>query len=170
MKRLFLIRHAKSSWSDPSRVDFDRPLNKRGKRDAPFMGKRLAEYSIRPDLVVSSSAKRAQKTARLVCREIDYPKEAIVFTEKLYTSDLFQFTGIIRNTSETVASLALVGHNYVITECAEWLTGRAIVNIPTSGIVGIELDIKKWREVVEQSGTLLFFDYPKKHRDRGFAG
>ena len=75
MKRLYLIRHAKSSWKDSSLDDFERPLNKRGRRDAPFMGKRLYRHHVRPDLVISSPAKRAISTSQLIAKEIDFPQE-----------------------------------------------------------------------------------------------
>ena len=166
MKELYLVRHAKSSWSDSRLSDFERPLNKRGKKDAPLMGQRLSDLSICPDLVIASSAKRARKTARIICRRIGYGKERIILTDTLYTSELGQLLEIIRSTGSKINSLALVGHNFVITDLAQWLTGKAIGNIPTCGIVSIAFDIKDWQQVDEQSGRLVFFDYPKKHHDR----
>ena len=170
MKHLYLIRHAKSSWSDPRLADFDRPLNKRGKRDAPFMGKRLASASISFDLMVSSSAKRARKTARKIAQEVAYDKDQIIFTPEIYTSDLRKLVTVIRNTDNAIKAMALVGHNFVITECAEWLTGTYIDNIPTSGIVAITFDVETWGEIDHEKGKLLFFDYPKLHGDRGVRG
>lgn len=170
MKHLYLIRHAKSNWNDSALSDFDRPLNKRGKRDAPFMGQRLAAASVCPDLIIASSAKRARKTARIISKEIGYPKARIVLTDTIYTSELGQLLEIIRSTGSDIQSLGLVGHNFVITELAEWLTGRSIVNIPTCGIVAIAFDIKQWRKVEGQTGKLVFFDYPKKHSDQRNSG
>lgn len=77
MKTLFLIRHAKSSWDDPNKDDFDRPLNERGKRNAPFMGKLLKKENILPDLIISSPAKRAIATAKIIADETGYPKNKI---------------------------------------------------------------------------------------------
>ncbi len=79
MKTLYLVRHAKSSWSNPALSDFDRGLNKRGKRNAPVMGKRMVVDGVKPDLIVSSPAKRALKTARIIAKEIGYPRKNIVF-------------------------------------------------------------------------------------------
>ena len=169
MKHLYLIRHAKSSWSDSRLSDFDRPLNKRGKNDAPFMGKRLASASVQLDLLVSSSAKRARKTARLIAREIGYKRDAIVYHNEIYSSDLSLLLSVLRRTEREVNSLALVGHNHVITECAEWLTGKGIVNIPTSGIVAISFEIEGWDELDHEGGQLVFFDYPKLHH-KGSSG
>jgi len=170
VKQLYLIRHAKSSWSDPIRSDFDRPLNKRGKRDAPFMGQRLAAAQICPDLIISSSAKRARKTARLIASEIDYDKEAIRFMDELYGAGHIELLAIINDIKNTVGSLVLVGHNHGITEFAEWLTGATIVNIPTCGIVSIGFSVRRWSDIGEKAGTLTFFDYPKLHGERSCRG
>lgn len=166
MKYLYLIRHAKSSWSDPRLSDFDRPLNKRGKKDAPFMGKCLASASTRFDLLVSSSAKRARKTARLIAKETGYNREDIVYHNEIYSSELRTLLSVIKQTEHRINSLGLVGHNHVITECAEWLTGNRIVNIPTSGIVAISFETDNWDEIDRETGQLIFFDYPKLHDQR----
>lgn len=170
MKHLYLIRHAKSSWSDSRLSDFDRPLNKRGKNDAPFMGQCLASASIEFDLLISSSAKRARMTARLIAKEISYKRKNIIYHNEIYSSDLTMLLSVLRRTESKVNTLALVGHNHVITECAEWLTGNRIVNIPTSGIVAVSFDIKGWDEIDREDGTLLFFDYPKLHLERSSGG
>lgn len=166
MKYLYLIRHAKSSWSDPRLSDFDRPLNKRGKKDAPFMGKRLASASTHFDLLVSSSAKRARKTARIIAKQIGYNREDIVYHNEIYSSELRKLLSVIKQTEHKINSLGLVGHNHVITECAEWLTGDSIVNIPTSGIVAISFETDNWAEIDREAGQLIFFDYPKLHGQR----
>jgi phosphohistidine phosphatase len=166
MKTLYLIRHAKSSWSDPTLSDFQRPLNKRGKRDAPFMGRRLREAGILPDLIISSAAKRAAKTAGIIAREIGYDKKDIDFRDEVYSSDILQLLAIIRSTRAGIDSLCLVGHNYVITDLAEWLSGTSLVNIPTCGIVALSFAGGTWEAIGEDAGQLLFFDYPKLHTTR----
>ena len=147
MKHFYLIRHAKSSWSDSSLADIDRPLNKRGERDAPFMGERLSQAGILFDLMLSSPAKRARKTARIIAGKVGYRKKDIVFNDDIYTADLMVLQRFVCRTGDAVGSLALVGHNYVLTEFAEWLTGEVIVNIPTSGIVAIDFDADSWKTV-----------------------
>lgn len=164
MKTLYLIRHAKSSWANPGLDDIDRPLNKRGKRDAPFMGGRLYRYGVRPDIIYTSPAKRARKTAKHIALALEYPLTAIEQHGDIYTSDLQRLLGVVRKTSQPVNTLFLVGHNYVITDLAEYLTAKQLGNIPTCGIVGISFAQETWREIAAGEGTLLFFDYPKKHK------
>ena len=161
-KELFLIRHAKSSWADPLLNDHDRPLNKRGKRDVPVMGKRLAKQKTMPDLVIASTAKRARKTARGICRQIAYPKKEILFNLRLYTAYINSLYQVVHSCDDRIQRLFLVGHNYVITDFACELTGEEIVNIPTCGIVAMRLTMDSWSQLATGSGKLLFFDYPKK--------
>ena len=164
MKHLYLIRHAKSSWSQLDLDDVDRPLNKRGKRDAPFMGERLKKYGVYPDLVYTSPAKRARKTAGYICTAVGYPPDRIVRKKDIYTSDMNILLEVVRKAPEDVATLFLVGHNYVLTDLAEYLTGETLVNVPTSGIVSIIFAGDSWQEAGEGRGEMEFFDYPKKHR------
>lgn len=166
MKRLYLIRHAKSSWADPTLKDFDRPLNKRGKRDAPFMGEKLAERKIRPDFILSSSAKRAEKTARTIAKAIAYPPKKIFFTEAIYLADESELYRIVRSCDDKVTTLFLVGHNFGITDFAVSLSGEQIGNIPTCGIAALEFDLDSWQQVGANSGRLLFFDWPKKYKSK----
>ena len=163
MKNLYLIRHAKSSWSDLSLSDFDRPLNKRGKRDAPYMGDRMASFARRPEMIVSSPARRARKTARLIGAQLGIPKKEIVLKKKLYTFSSEPLLDVIRKTEDSISTLALVAHNHGLTECAELLTAKELENVPTCGIVLIEFPLTSWNLVEAGKGTLLIFDYPKLH-------
>ncbi len=167
MKKLYIIRHAKSSWSDPKAHDFDRKLNKRGKRDAPFMGSRLARYSVFPDAIYSSPAKRAKRTAQTIAKKIDFSRKRIIFDEQLYHTSSIQLLSYVQKIPDTVDTVFLVGHNFAITDFAEAMTGVEIFNIPTSGIVAMVFDIRHWKKVKPEGGTLLFFDFPKKHKERG---
>jgi phosphohistidine phosphatase len=164
MKRLCLIRHAKSSWADPTLRDFDRPLNKRGKRDAPFMGKKLAERKIKPDFILSSSAKRAKQTVKSVAKAIDYPSKRIYFSEAVYLADENGLYRILRSCDDKVNTLLLVGHNFGITDVAVSISGVQIKNIPTCGIVAMKFDLDSWQQVQPNTGRLLFFDWPKKYK------
>ncbi len=166
MRRLYLIRHAKSSWTEPGLRDFDRPLNSRGKLDAPFMGKKLADYGVHPDLILASQAKRARKTALCIAEAVDYPTKDIVFSEAIYEAGVADLLGLIAQTPADAGSLFLVGHNFTITDLAENLTGQSLGNIPTCGIVGIEFSVESWSDVGPGTGRLLFFDSPKKHGSR----
>ena len=102
MKYLYLIRHAKSSWSDPSLSDFDRPLNKRGKRDLPVMGQRMATYEPKPELIVSSPAKRARRTARGIGGALGFIKKEIVLDEDLYTFSSEGFLQVLKKTPDEI--------------------------------------------------------------------
>jgi phosphohistidine phosphatase len=166
MRRLYLIRHAKSSWAEAGLDDFDRPLNHRGKADAPFMGRRLSGHGVRPDFIVASPAKRARKTARIIAEALGFAEESIHLDSALYMAEVPALLETIAGVPDSTEELALVGHNYGITDLAEWLTGRSIGNIPTCGAVGIEFDCRSWSELKEGSGRLLLFDYPKKHSGR----
>jgi phosphohistidine phosphatase len=162
MKKLYLVRHAKSSWDFPQLTDFDRPLNKRGKRDAPFMGELLKDMGISPDIIFASPAKRAFSTARLLAEKIGYPLNSIQTNMGLYHADLNYILQYISQQPGTFESIMLVGHNPEFSELAGLLSGTDIDNIPTSGIAGIEFDIESWAKIKDTKGKLLFFEYPKK--------
>lgn len=163
MKRLYLIRHAKSSWKTPNLADFERPLNKRGKMDAPFMGKRLKKYNIRPDFMISSPAKRALKSAKVIAKEINFPIKKIVTSKSIYTGDMPDLLKLIQNFDDSFNHVVLFGHNPCLTMLANYLTNYQVENIPTCGIFGMEFNINSWKEVSEGKGIFIFFDYPKKH-------
>ncbi|PLX82828.1 MAG: phosphohistidine phosphatase [Desulfuromonas sp.] len=162
MKRLLLVRHAKSSWDDPDLADIDRPLNKRGKRDAPTMGRRLAERGIAPGLIVSSPAKRARRTALLLAEEIAYPEETIALDERIYEASAAELLDVIRGFDDAQDTALLVGHNPGLTELGNLLTGAGIANIPTCGILCAELRGTSWKELAAGATILSFFDYPKR--------
>lgn len=163
MKTLYLVRHAKSSWDQPGLSDFDRPLNERGKNDAPRMGDRLKEKNILPAVVISSPAKRALSTCKRICKSIGYSKEHIQTDHRLYHADEEQILDVIRRTRDSSDSLMLFGHNPGITDLANSMTREQawIANIPTCGVVAYRFNINSWREVHPGIGEFLFFDYPK---------
>lgn len=161
MKKLYIIRHAKSSWSDMSLDDLDRPLNKRGKKNAPFMGRLLKEKGVKPDIIISSPALRAKKTAMAIASEVPYEKE-IEYDEKIYESDADMLKSIIKNISDDSSTLFLVGHNPALNQLAYELVGFSD-NIVTSGILEIEFDCDRWCEIDAKNSKLISFEYPKKY-------
>lgn len=163
MKKIYLIRHAKSSWKDAVLDDFERPLNGRGKRDVVFMGKRLKLFDVKPDVIYTSPAKRAQKTAKELAREMDCDKKKIKSIVSLYESSYEQYMELIHGTNDQFESLFIIGHNPTITEVGERLSGAILSNIPTCAIVCISFEVESFKEISEESGHILFFDYPKKH-------
>ncbi|GAK58981.1 phosphoglycerate mutase [Candidatus Vecturithrix granuli] len=163
MKRVYLLRHAKSSWQDSSLEDFERPLNKRGKQDAPEMGQRLRSQHVLPDLIISSPAKRAVATAKIFAEEIGYPKKQIVYEAAIYEADTARLQTLLHGLENNIQQVMLCGHNPGLTMLAEYLSGTLIDNIPTCGIVCVDFAVDTWQEIGERKGTLIFFDYPKKH-------
>jgi phosphohistidine phosphatase len=161
-KILLVIRHAKSSWDIGILNDFERPLNERGKKDAPEMAARLISRNIKIDLFVSSPAKRAKKTAELFCETFGRKTDSIEFISSLYhaaTNDFYQAIDQLDNTKKAVA---VFSHNPGITEFVNTLTDFVkIDNIPTCGVYGIKLYINKWSEFKGAKKEFLFFDYPK---------
>ena len=161
MKRLFLIRHAKSSWAHSDLDDFSRPLNNRGRQNCPEMAARLAKLGIRPDLVIASPAKRAKKTALCMAKGVGYDTNDIRYYDELYLGTLSYHLLLIGEGLGEIDILFLVGHNHTITELGEYLTGTALGNVPTCGVVAVEYSEKKGFSSEAGAGRLLFFDYPK---------
>ncbi len=163
MKTIYLIRHAKSSWSENGMGDFERPLNKRGKRDVPFMAKRVKEFGVKPDLILSSPAKRAKTTAQSIAKTIGYDEDKISFEDSLYDSSYISYGYLLDSLKESINSVFIVAHNPTLTEVAERLSGAILTNMPTCSIVCMEFDVKSFQDIKEGHGKILFFDYPKKH-------
>ncbi|WP_024955844.1 SixA phosphatase family protein [Sulfurospirillum arcachonense] len=163
MKTIYLIRHAKSSWNEIGISDFERPLNKRGKRDLPYMADRLKKFKIKPDLILSSPAKRAQKTAKVIAETIGYDKDEISYKESLYESSYTTYRYLLDSLSDDLNSIFIVAHNPTLTDVGERLSGAILTNIPTCSIVCIEFDVESFQDIKEESGKIMFFDYPKKH-------
>jgi len=166
MKTIILVRHAKSSWKDLSLDDFDRPLNKRGKRNAPFMGEKLQEKQIMPDLVLSSSAKRARKTAIAIAKAIGYPKKKIVFDDNMYHGSVSYMFELVRNLDDENETIMLFGHNPDFNYFADMLLEKNLVyNIVTTGVYCIKFNVDQWKKVREGQGESVFYDYPKRYQD-----
>lgn len=161
MKILTLVRHAKSSWKDTSLADRERPLNKRGKRDAPEMGRRIAAAGIRPSLIVSSPAVRAWTTARVVADAIGYPREFLQRDNNLYLGTVNSILDVIVAQDNGFNSLMLVGHNPGFTDFANYLVPGLTNNIPTAGVVSVELESDDWSLYDKPSAKLLLYDFPK---------
>ena len=162
MKTLTIFRHAKSSWDFPDLTDHDRPLNKRGKRDAPIMGERLKESGIRPSLIVSSPAVRAWKTARTVAKQIGYPVEFLQREPGLDHAGVNKLLDIIAVQDDGFNNIVIVGHNPGLTDLANELVPGLTSNLPTAGFVAIRIDTDDWDLRTRQSADLLVYDYPKK--------
>ncbi|NOQ18891.1 MAG: histidine phosphatase family protein [Desulfobacterales bacterium] len=163
MKTLYLVRHAKSSWKYPNLDDFERPLNKRGRKNAPFMGRILKKLKVAPDLVISSPASRAAMTARMIAAKINYPLEKIRYSETIYEFSEDALIPVIKQIDDSVNKAMVVGHNPATNGLANYIGDQPIGNIPTSGVCCVELDISSWAKISKHCGKLKFFEFPKKH-------
>jgi phosphohistidine phosphatase len=150
MRSLLLLRHAKSSWKDPALDDHERPLNRRGKRDVPRVGRLIAEQGLRPDLVLCSSARRARDTAFALLRACDYDRETRVL-RTLYLAGPEQLADHLRRLQAEPLRVMMIGHNPGLEELVEALSGE-VVKLPTAGLACLELDVDRWSEVALGKG------------------
>jgi phosphohistidine phosphatase len=161
MKTVILIRHAKSDWNDNSVPDSERPLNDRGKSDAPVMVHRLLDKKINIDAFISSPAKRAKKTASIFLEEYKENKKHLLLDPELYGADAEDFFDVISKMDAKFKNIAIFSHNPGITDFANLLTDVRVDNIPTCGVFGVKADCKKWEDFKESKKDFWFFDYPK---------
>lgn len=162
MKVLTLVRHAKSSWKNTGLTDRERPLNKRGERDAPIMGKRISEHGIRPSLICSSPAVRAWTTAKVVAQEIGYPLEFLQKEPELYLASVTDICDVLVAQDPGFNSIMLFGHNPGFTDFANHLVPGLTNNLPTAGVVSVQFDQDDWSLYERPDCELIVHDYPKK--------
>jgi len=160
-KTLILIRHAKSDWSNSGEKDFDRSLNQRGHMDAPRMGGKLHEMGIVPDQIVSSPALRTTLTAEYICEQIKYPFEKVDFQEDIYEASVRTLLKVINELDDKHKTVIIIGHNPGFSYLAEYLTGTEVGDVPTCGIVELNIEFDKWALVSQHTATLKSFIYPK---------
>jgi len=156
---LLLVRHAKSSWSNTSLADFDRPLNKRGVLNAPLMGQRIREYGLHLDAIITSTAERAQETSKLIAKEMAYEIEDIDLESDLYHASREVFINIL--SKQQNRNIAMVGHNPGIQDFSYWLSSEPTVNFPTCGVIHISFSLDNWTKIFKNSGKAMRFEYPK---------
>jgi phosphohistidine phosphatase len=159
MKTLYLIRHAKSSWKE-SVEDFERGLNKRGKNDTSFMPKMIQKNCKRPDIIISSSAKRAKLTAQALQEQFDCNLQ---LTDTIYECTLGTLVQTIENLDDMYDTVYLVGHNPSLNALAHRFIPEFSQNIPTFGVFGIDFSIDKWSEASAKNARNVVFDFPKRY-------
>ncbi len=162
MKSLLLIRHAKSSWENFSVPDFDRPLNERGKKDAPMIAERLIIRKVQIDGFVSSPAKRAKKTAQAFAEKFGRNKETILYRDELYEAGTEQFYEVIADLDDAQENVAIFSHNPGITSFANEMQVAKIDEMPTCSVFAIHAPVKSWKEFRQALKEFWFFEYPKK--------
>ncbi len=160
MKTLFLVRHAKSSWAEADLGDRERPLAERGRRDAPAMGRHLHKLGARVDLMVSSPALRALSTARLLARQLGYPRREIAVEERLYPGTPAQLLRVIHRLETRLRHVMLIGHNPGMSELAHGFAGE-ITHLPTCAVAELRFEADTWNELGRGTCVLVRFDYPK---------
>ena len=161
MKTLLILRHAKSSWKELGLTDHDRPLNKRGKRDAPQMGELIKQEGLVPDLMLSSTARRACNTAEIVAESSGYRREIQLATE-FYHAPPSIYLNVLIGLSDEIKRVMVIGHNPGLEELLELLTGRYEA-FPTAALAYVSLDIAAWHEVSEHTrGTLVNLWRPRE--------
>jgi len=161
MKTLFLIRHAKSSWDNSALPDKDRPLNDRGRRDAPKIGDQLAKRDVKPDLMLSSPAVRALETAEIIAKKLDYKRKKIVIDDRLYAAAADDLLDVVHKLDDKLERVMLFGHNPELTELAHRLSSK-ITNMPTCAVAEFTFDAKSWSSIGRAKPAKVALDYPKK--------
>lgn len=160
MRELILIRHAKSDWSNPLLDDFERPLNKRGSKNAPFMAKILKKEIQKPDLIISSPSFRTKLTLEYFLKEFEYKGE-VIFEKSIYEAPYLNLLKVIKNVDDKYKTIFLIGHNPGLNDLANFLLGSFEDNIPTSGVLKIDFDTNSWKNISKDNSKLIFFKYPK---------
>ncbi|MEM1120320.1 MAG: histidine phosphatase family protein [Bacteroidota bacterium] len=164
MKIVYFIRHAKSSWSDSSLRDHDRPLNKRGKRDAPFMAAKLKELGANPGAIITSTALRAKITARHFAHSFDLSGKRFVEEPGIYEAYSTNILKIVRRTPNKWDTILVFGHNPGFTMVANSFEGgEDIDNVPTCGIVKVVAQVDDWKDFKFGKGSVAEFHYPKQY-------
>lgn len=164
MKTLYIMRHAKSSWKFEELSDHDRPLNKRGRTDAPLMGQELVANNAKIQLILSSPAVRAITTATLVARELDYDADDIAIDDRIYGASAAELLEIVREAPADVDSMLMVGHNDAISEFANMLSPKPLTSMPTAGVVALRFDCESWHDVNRSNAGLLFYEVPSNNK------
>lgn len=158
MKKLIVIRHAKSDWTNNTK-DFDRPLSKRGYKDAPKMARLLMQQNIQIDQFVSSTANRAQTTCKLFAKE--FGANDILLKDNLYMAAPQDFIHVISQLDDKYDTVAVFSHNNELTYFVNDLTDKDIDHVPTCGAVGFTIETDSWADFAKAKKEFLFFFYPK---------
>ena len=163
MRTLYLIRHAKSSKDDPSLKDFDRPLNARGERTAPFMAQMFLHRNEAVDLLVSSPALRALQTAQFFATTLSVPHDRITQDREIYLAGVEDLMSVVNGLPDGAQRVMIFGHNPGFTELLEHLCHATAGDLPTCGMARIDLNARRWQDVKAGTGSLAWLDLPRQH-------
>ena len=162
MKTLYIIRHAKSSWANIDQTDFDRPLNERGKKDAPNMAKHLFDKNVNIDTLVTSTAVRAKNTCKIFATQFKITETNIILKPELYLAPVEVFYNVLMTLQNDVNNVAIFAHNPGITEFINDVQcGATLDNLPTTGVFALQIKTEQWQFFKEAKKEYLFFVAPK---------
>jgi phosphohistidine phosphatase len=162
VKEVCFVRHAKSNWDHPGLKDYDRPLDARGLRDAPFMAARMKDLDLIPDLIITSGAKRARSTAEFFNKEFGLPSDRFIIEDKLYEASSEDVYEVLQEIPDTARFVYVFGHNPTFTWVANSLSGVHIDNVPTCGIIHAQTIITTWKKFNPDHTAFIGFHYPKQ--------
>jgi len=163
MKTIYLIKHAKSKWSEPDISDVERDISKKGKKDVNAIGSYLSLRGVLPDAILSSCALRAARTSDLLAKKIEY-RGTISYLEELYLTSPEQIKEIVMAQDDELETIFVVGHNPQLTELVNSLSDERISKLPSLGVVAIDFDVEEWSELEDTKGQIDFFIYPKQFK------
>lgn len=164
MKTIFILRHAKSSWKNPGLSDHDRPLNGRGKKDAPLMATLMEKLNYKPDAIICSTSQRTRETVSHIIKAFEIESDKIIFEEGLYHGYMDDYEEAIKEVDDECKSVLIVGHNPTITYIANTCMGDSLDNVPTCGLLVIESPSKKWKYFSFVESHLTKVHFPKMYK------
>lgn len=162
MRTIYLIRHAKSSWDDEDLEDFERPLNERGRNDAPEMGRRLKLAGVKPGIILSSPALRAIATARKIAEILNFPCQDILVDSKLYEASEKEILNAISKQNNELVSMLVIGHNPGMHLLCKKFGAVDLEYFPTCAIGGFRFDSDYWKDLEKMKGSMIYHDFPRK--------
>ena len=164
LRNICFVRHAKSSWDDARLRDFERPLNSRGKRDAPFMANKMIELHNVCDLVITSPAVRAQTTARIFADAANIAEDGFRMDERLYEASVAEVVAVVQEQDARFKSIFVFGHNPSMTVLANCFAGVDIDNVPTCGVIQAKTMVSSWSDWTPEVSAFVGFYYPKQYQ------
>ncbi|MBI9032937.1 MAG: histidine phosphatase family protein [Bacteroidales bacterium] len=162
MKKLYIVRHAKSSWDSPDLDDFNRPLMEKGKKRTKRVIDFLLKQNVKPDLIIASAATRAVDTAKIIAWALKYKEEDIREESFIYHATSESLHDIFYDVPKEIESMMIVGHNPTFTSFANYFLDDKIDWLPTSAVVCIQFDVEKWEDADRMNAKLRFYIYPKQ--------
>lgn len=163
LRNICFVRHAKSSWENPQLADIDRPLSKRGERDAPFLASKMVDLQITADLIITSPAVRARTTARIFADAVELDSSCFIVNDMLYGADVTEIVKMVQGIDDKYKSIFVFGHNPTMTIMANCFAGVDISNVPTCGVLQAKTMVSGWKDWSPEVSAFVGFYYPKQY-------